>query len=103
MSTDLIKFIEIRNLFLNIPNNNYQFKKNYNLTIEEEIVCQLLIFISTILKNKISNCEIELKKQIITESLIEYPIIVRIAVIKTKLNSKVVSKFFPVECCGTIC
>jgi len=69
MSTDLIKFIEIRNLFLNIPNNNYQFKKKYNLTIEEEIVCQLLIFISTILKNKISNCEIELKKQIITESL----------------------------------
>jgi hypothetical protein len=69
MSTDLIEFLNIKNLFIEFSNNNYQFNKNYNLTIEEEIVCQLLIFISTILKNKIGNCKIELKKQIITESL----------------------------------
>lgn len=76
MSSVLIEFFEIKNLFIKFVSNNYNFnfnnyfnKKTNYLTIEDEIINQLLLIISIIIKNKLTNCEIELKKQIITESL----------------------------------
>jgi hypothetical protein len=75
MSTILIEFFEIKNLFNKFINNNYPNfynstdKKIDYLTIENEIVSQLLLIISIIVKDKQSNFKIELKKQIIIESL----------------------------------
>lgn len=75
MSTILIEFFEIKNLFNKFINNNYPNfynstdKKIDYLTIENEIVNQLLLIISIIVEDKQSNFKIELKKQIIIESL----------------------------------
>jgi hypothetical protein len=75
MSTILIEFFEIKNLFIKLIHNdcsnfyNYSNKKINYLTIEDEIINQLLLIVSIIMKNKQTTCEIELKKQIIIESL----------------------------------
>jgi hypothetical protein len=76
MSTDLIEFIEIKNLFIKFINNtNYKFNNCYNnennLTIEDEIISQLLLIISIVIEKQQSNYDyynFQLKKQIIKES-----------------------------------
>lgn len=76
MSTDLIEFIEIENLFIKFANNcdvnKYYETENICLTIEEEIIIQLRIIILTVMKNQKTNyndCQIKLGKYIIKESL----------------------------------
>lgn len=74
MSTILLEFFEIKSLFIKLINNKYSFnnysnKKTNYVTIEDEIIYNLLLIISIIIKSKLNNCEIELKKQIIIESL----------------------------------
>lgn len=78
MSSDLIEFFEIKKLFLEFLNNNCKY--NYfhieeinNLTIENEIISQLLIFISIIMKKQqtyqyYNENEVLIEKKIITES-----------------------------------
>jgi hypothetical protein len=77
MSTDLIDFLNIKNLFLKFSNNNYKYKNCHikkidNLSIEDEIIYQLIIIISFIIKKqKIYNYydnEYQFEKIIITES-----------------------------------
>lgn len=76
MSTILLEFFEIENLFLKFV-NNYNLKNCYNkennyLTIEEEIDYQLIIIISNVIKNQeinFNDSKFNLEKQIITESL----------------------------------
>ena len=77
MSTDLIEFLNIKNLFLKFSSNNYKYKNYYikennNLSIEDEIISQLLIFISIIIKKQqmyhYDENEYQFEKIIITES-----------------------------------
>jgi hypothetical protein len=78
MSSDLIEFFEIKNLFIEYLNNNCKYKYFYireinNLTIEHEIISQLLIFISIIMKKQqtyqyYNENEVLIEKKIITES-----------------------------------
>jgi len=77
MSTILLEFFEIENLFLkfvniDLNNNKLSYKKDNYLTIEDEIINQLLLFITNIIKNKeinFNDSKFNLGKQIITESL----------------------------------
>jgi hypothetical protein len=76
MSSDLIEFFEIKNLFIEYL-NKCKYKYFYigemnNLTIENEIISQLLIFISIIIKKQqtynYNENELLIEKKIITES-----------------------------------
>ena len=78
MSSDLIEFFEIKKLFIEFLNNNHKYKhfqigEINNLTIENEIISQLLIFISIIMKKQqtyqyYNENEHLIEKKIITES-----------------------------------
>jgi hypothetical protein len=77
MSTDLIDFLDIKNLFLKFSNNNYKYKNYHikeinNLSIEDAIIYQLIIIISAIIKKQqtynYDENEYQFEKQIITES-----------------------------------
>ena len=77
MSTDLIDFLNIKNLFITFSNNNnkyknYHIKEINNLSIEDAIIHQLIIIISAIIKKQqiynYDENEYQFEKQIITES-----------------------------------
>jgi hypothetical protein len=77
MSTDLIEFLDIKNLFLEFSNNNYKYKNCHikeinNLSIEDEIIYQLIIIILIVIKKQqtynYDDNEYQFEKIIITES-----------------------------------
>lgn len=77
MSTDLIDFLNIKNLFITFSNNNNKYKNYYikkinNLSIEDEIIYQLIIIISIIIKKQqiynYDENEYQFEKIIISES-----------------------------------
>jgi len=77
MSTYLIEFLDIKNLFLKFSNNNYKYKNYHikeinNFSIEDEIIYQLIIIISIVTKKQqihnYDDNEYQFEKIIITES-----------------------------------
>jgi hypothetical protein len=77
MSTDLIEFLNIKNLFITFSNNNNKYKNYHvkeinNLSIEDAIIYQLIIIISVIIKKQqtynYDDNEYKLEKTVITES-----------------------------------
>jgi hypothetical protein len=77
MSTDLIDFLNIKNLFITFSNNNNKYKNYHvkeinNLSIEDAIIHQLIIIISAIIKKQqtynYDDNEYQIEKKIITES-----------------------------------
>jgi hypothetical protein len=77
MSTDLIDFLNIKNLFITFSNNNNKYKNYHvkeinNLSIEDAIIHQLIIIISAIIKKQqtynYDDNEYQFEKKIITES-----------------------------------
>ena len=77
MSTDLIEFLDIKNLFITFSNNNNKYKNFHikeinNLSIEDSIIYQLIIIISVIIKKQqiynYDENEYKFEKLIISES-----------------------------------
>jgi hypothetical protein len=80
MSTDLIEFLNIKNLFIKLLNsnkNNYKYLSYHseeinNLSIEDTIIYHLIIIISVIVKKQqtynYDDNEYQFEKIIITES-----------------------------------